>query len=89
MVGLNISNIQGSRQKLVNLIDKSVKGWPVGTPLPDVLLISEDQYTKLKVSKHFGDKREQLLYKAEDRTYATEWNVMDVRIVSPKTLAEV
>ena len=89
MVGLNISEVQGSRQKLVNLIDQSVKGWPIGTPLPDLLLMTEDQYAKLKVSKHFGDRREQLLYKASDRVYATEWNVMNVQIISPgeKTLA--
>lgn len=84
MVALNISDIQGGRQKLVSLINKSIKGWPIGTPLPDLLLITEDQYTKLKVSKQFGDKREQMFYKAEDRIFHTEECLMNVKIISSK-----
>lgn len=89
MVALNISEIKGNRQKLVNLINKAVKGWDLSTPLPDLLLITEDQYSKLKVSKQFGDPREQMLYKAEDRIFYTEHCVMNVKIVSAgqKTIA--
>lgn len=82
MNALNISGLTGKKQRLTTLIEKAVKNWDMSETLPDLLLMTEDQYNYLKNTRQFGESYEVRTYKAEDRIYHTSMNAMEVRIVS-------
>lgn len=88
MNALNISGLTGKKQRLTTLIEKAVKNWNMSETLPDLLLMTEDQYNYLKNTKQFGETYEVRTYKAEDRIYATSLNAMEVRIVSPEKVID-
>lgn len=80
MNALNIKGIEGKQVKLKRAIEYALKNWPVYEELPNVLILSEDQYDQLKRCRNFGNVKEWRTVPAEHRIWVSQWNAMEVRI---------
>ncbi len=80
MNALNIKGIPGKQLRLRRAIERALEVWPVYEELPNVLIMSEDQYEYLKRCRNFGNVKEWRTVPAEHRIYATQYNAMEVRI---------
>lgn len=80
MNALNIKGFPGKQRRLITAIERAIEIWPIGAVLPDVLMMSEDQYDMLKRCRNLGHVKDWRYIPAEDRIYATKYNAMEVRI---------
>ena len=75
---LDISKVDGKRQKLQTYILKEVAKRLDN--LPNLLVMTQEQYELLKKTKEFGDKNECYTCKPSDRIYCTEHNAFEIKI---------
>ena len=75
---LDISNWKIHGQELSNRIIKEVKSFAKSkllVPIPDILMMTQDQYDDLSRLKGMYD-----VFYTEDKMYRTPFNVMEIRI---------
>ena len=77
---LDITSWNGKVQRLQTAIEKECYARHLDDTLPYKLIMTMEQYLILKDTKAFGDRRESMFYKPEDRIYCSRYCCMEIII---------
>ena len=86
MNALSIVEVTGKKQRIHSAIELALEDWPVVAELPNILLMTQQQYEYIKKSGELGGKHSWMGAKPEDRVYISRYNAMEVRIYEEKTV---
>lgn len=80
MNALSILEVTGKKQRIRGAIELALRDWPVAAILPNVIIMSIEQYEMIKKCRNLGDKNSWQGTPPNERIYVSRYNAMEVHI---------